>query len=196
MAEPHSEKRTHLVIAMPLLAAPAVPDVARIVAELRDATGPHYAVTDVRTSDQIATFVLDEDLVTITDMGAPVPWSDLEGPSTKNGAGRRPSKSAGLREAIVVTLSTKDPDPFRASLRLTHVFAADLAASGALGVYWGEGAVVNSADVFTEMTHHADREYLTPRVVTAPPRAASRARGSARRRSPGRAPRRCAVRRG
>jgi hypothetical protein len=149
------------VIAMSLLRAPVVPDVKKIVAKLKAPKGKRYAVAALDSTDQTATFRLDGDLVTITDMGSPVPWSDLEGLCTKNW--RWPTADKECRSARshhIVTLSTNDSDPFRARLRLTDVVAADVAASGAIGVYWGEAPVVNSADIFAKMSHQADPEYL------------------------------------
>jgi hypothetical protein len=150
-----------LTLAMPLLAAPVIPDGEKIVAQLSAATGTRYAVTALEPTPDGVTFTLGQDLVTITDMGAPIPWSDLAGPCTKNW--RWPTAEEQCRAAEshhIVTLSTSDPDPIGAKLRLTDVVAADVAASGAIGVYWGDGAVVNSEAVFGEMAQNASREYL------------------------------------
>jgi len=153
-----------LVLAMVLLERPVRPDGLAVLARLQAHTGTRYqAKITSSTGDEVATLAVDgDDMVAISLMPVPIPWSELEGPcTTTNWLWPRAEQECRRAKAHhVVALSTTSTDRIGARLKLTDAVAADVAATGALGVYWGAGVVVASADAFLAAAARASRDEL------------------------------------
>lgn len=106
---------------------------------------------DAEKKDGCISFEFGDALVVIGLIPAPIPWSSLEGPCATSILW--PDAADILkphREHAVVTVSA-EVDEIELSKLLTQVTAAVAAASlQALGVYWGNGALVISKDLFVE----------------------------------------------
>jgi hypothetical protein len=120
---------------------------------------PECAEPDMK--DGALSFRVGEAFVVIGVMSAPIPWTDLEGPCAASvlwpGAG---SVLRAHKERAVVTVMA-EVNPVELSKLLTQVAAAVMAASPeALGVYWGNAALLAPKDLFIDFA----REFLPDRL--------------------------------
>ena len=106
------------------------------------------------SKDGILAFDVGDVTAMIAVMPAPIPWSDLEGPCETSWLW--PDATDTLREHtdhLIVTVMGDD-DPIERAKILTRVCAAVLATcEEALGVYWGDAALVNSSKLFQAFTY-------------------------------------------
>lgn len=132
---------------------PDAPDAnIEAVAEYFRNTWPDLGdVTNIETKDNTASFNVGNLNITLGDIGGPIPWSDLEGPCATSilwkdaDAELKPHKS----HTIVTVYGELDPIPL--SALLTRVTTAVLASSEtALGVFWGNGALIIPKPIFIE----------------------------------------------
>lgn len=106
---------------------------------------------DVESRDNTIAFRVGSADIIIGFMPAPIPWSDLEGPCATSILW--PNANSELREHkahAIVTVRSEDDQVAQSEL-LTQATAAVLAASEeALGVFWGNAALVVPKALFLE----------------------------------------------
>ena len=136
------------------LDAPKTPDAALIRsawAELFAHTGLELeTIEDEGASDgDVVFFGLGDEQAVVAHMPGPIPWTDLEGPCAT--AWHWPEATETLKghgAHFIVTIMGGGGAPLARRLMLTALAAATVKASEALAVYWGEGTLVQSAEVF------------------------------------------------
>lgn len=117
--------------------------------------------TDVKRDGDTLSFNLGGAEVVLGLMPAPIPWGDLAGPA--RAAWHWPEaeeKLQGHKGHVIAAVRAESLERLDAELLLTRVVAAVAATSDAVGVYWGEGPVVNAPDDFIEEAQRTSRERL------------------------------------
>jgi hypothetical protein len=144
-----------------------LPQAPKVEAFLRDAwpalgacvegAGSESGVTGLRVS------LPGDGLALAALMPVPIPWSDLDAPARAAEA-YWPEAAAALtgHEAhAIVTAQLPGADAIELALFLTQAIAAvTAAADAAVGVYWGDGAVVQQPAAFVAQARQMSREYL------------------------------------
>ncbi len=111
--------------------------------------------------DRVISFSLDGHDVIVGLMGAPIPWSDLEGPAATSWRWRTATAELQKSQAhAIVTLTGGGGTLIERSLLLTRLLAAATQAFGAIGVFWGPGTVVLSSAMLQEEVQEATLERL------------------------------------
>jgi hypothetical protein len=111
-------------------------------------------VLDVRVSD--GSFAL------VSVVSQPIPWGDL-GPCVDAAEAYWADAQTQMRSHrahAIVAFTMNDGDALDRALMLTRIVAAVTACSDAVGVYWGDGAVVQPAAAFVAEAQAMSREYL------------------------------------
>lgn len=144
-----------LSIAMIPLAADAELSGKAIRADFHESWPDHPKPKKSEGKEDTISFGVGDDCVMLGVMPAPIPWDDLEGPCETSWLW--PEAKAVLRkhtDHIIVTVMSEDEDPVERAKLLTRVCASVLATCDeALGVYWGDAALVNSSKTFRDFTH-------------------------------------------
>ena len=115
--------------------------------------------TQIQEQEGVITFELEGAIGAVGVMGAPIPWTDLEGPA--EAAFMWPKAAEVLRPHgahVIVSLLRAPGSSIERKLRLTRLVAAVVEATGALGVYWGDGPAVHEASTFVGMAREASAE--------------------------------------
>src|SRR5690242_17078981 len=110
------------------------------------------APSDFKRDKDVVSFKLGEVGVAVALMPAPFPWSDLEGPCATSLLWKNATEEVKQhRFHSIVTVFGKCR-PLEFSTVLTKVTAAVMAACpAAMGVYWGNAALIVPKDLFIEM---------------------------------------------
>ncbi|HWI62171.1 MAG TPA: DUF4261 domain-containing protein [Symbiobacteriaceae bacterium] len=145
------EGSPEFLLAFVLLESAALPDFTALRAS---PWASRHEISWDEPKDGIALFTLDGAEAHIALMPAPVPWSDLELPCAASRFWREATDVCRKHQAhLVVALRSAEPDPVTRHLLLTEFVAALLEATpAALAVYWGNGGVVQSTEIFREFS--------------------------------------------
>lgn len=143
-------------ISMVLLNAPSIVFNLSAMGDFLEEAYPDLPrIGDTTDQDQVASFMLGRYIVALGHMPAPIPWSDLEGPSATSILWPENEAIAqGHPSHLIVTvLPGEGPEatPIEMATVLTQVTAAVLAAhEDAAGVYWGNATQLIRKSIFIE----------------------------------------------
>lgn len=99
-------------------------------------------------------FAVGDDIVLLGVMPAPIPWGDLEVPCETSWLWPEARKVLRKHTDHIIVTVMGDEDPIARAKLLTMVCASVLATcEEALGVYWGDAALVNSSKIFQAFTN-------------------------------------------
>lgn len=138
-------------LAFVMLGDGTMPSVDTLKSEFEQTWTASPKLGPVERADTAFTLSVGESHVAVALIGAPIPWSDLEGPCATSTFW--PQAADVLKKHthhLIVTVMGEAPPVERARL-LTQVITALLAASeSALGVYWGDAALVIGPELFRD----------------------------------------------
>lgn len=106
---------------------------------------------NIQLKDNTITFELDNETGYISLMPGPVPWGDLEGPCAAAWYWKEAAQVLREHKAhiLISILPQNEQKPMvERFISITKLVSSILQTSIALGVYWGSGTVVHSADNF------------------------------------------------
>lgn len=107
---------------------------------------------DEEAEDRILSASLAGADVFVAHMPAPVPWSDLEGPCATSLLWKDAAAEVQQHSDHLLLTVRSELEPLAAATLLTQLATAVLAAEPkAIGVYWGDGALVSPKTLFMEM---------------------------------------------
>lgn len=143
-------------VAFVLFAEPTALNGAEIVANLQ-ALRPSVGDIDVDgssvESNEPQVFETDDGMVTFTDVAAPLPWDDLEGPCATSMLWRNAEDDIKPHQGHAIVAVMDELEPIESARLLTHATTALLDAHpNALGVYWGNAGLVIPRNIFVEFT--------------------------------------------
>lgn len=141
-----------LLISMPLFSEEPVISLEKIQKYIEATWHDVGKLHDFELVEHSGSFRIGEVSVVIGNMGAPVPWGDLEGPCATSVLW--PDSRNELREHkshMIVTVSSNELTPVEQSILLTQVTAAVMSVSqGALGVFWTNSLMVVPSNLFID----------------------------------------------
>jgi hypothetical protein len=152
------------LVAMVALNSPCLPELARILATLRERCPDYPPPSDPGQKDDSLVFHLGDSMA-VALMPAPIPWSDLEGPCAT--AWWWPEATERMQRHnshIIVALLGGSGSPVERHLLLTHLVAAVAAHADAAGIYWGAGTVVHEPSAFQEQAADLSAGNLAPQL--------------------------------
>ncbi len=138
-------------LALVALDQPMLPDfdeVARLVGQ-SFSEAPEMAVAG--NTEALFTCTIGEYTAAVTLVDQPIPWSQLEGPCAT--AWYWPEAANELRDHsahLLVTLIDEGTKAIEKSTLLTQLVSGVVAASPAVGIFWGPGRLVHPAQAFQE----------------------------------------------
>lgn len=143
----------------------ALPGASSVAARLRNSGGRSYQLkwdAPVRSEDGICiqTYHLEDRRVQLCLAPMPIPWTVLEGACAENMLWPDAAEVCRQHQAQLVVGLQGEPDPIRRHLMLTDLAAAVAREADALGVYWGDGGVVQSTELFSRLAAEAAPERL------------------------------------
>lgn len=113
-------------------------------------------VTDFDEKDEVVTFAIDEALVALAVMPAPIPWEDLEGPCETSWIWEEAADVLKKHTRHVIVSVAGELTPIERATLLTQVTAAVVETTpNALGVYWGDATLVIPPDFFRDQAVNA-----------------------------------------
>ena len=129
------EKSDQTMIAMVVLPGTEIGLSEAIVEAFRRRRGGTDAVKDLTLESDILIFNLDTIGGMAMKMGFPVPWDDLEGPSSTSWWWQDADHDLQSHvDHIVVSITDDGSDKLGTALQLTHLVAAVLETTPAIGV--------------------------------------------------------------
>ena len=149
------------ILAMIALDDGALPPLEPVLQCLRQALPDAPAATAIESRADLCSFRIGDEQGAYALMPTPIPWRELEQPCAE--AWYWPQAAETMRRHrrhVVVTLAGGRSDMATRCLLLTQVTAALAANSHCTGIYWGAGALVNSAPDFIAQSRDMSREYL------------------------------------
>jgi hypothetical protein len=153
------------LVAMVALNRPVLPKWPSVLSSLR----ARYAVCptprEASENDNTITCWLGDDMVAVSLMPAPIPWSDLEGPCAT--AWWWPEATDRMRKHtshVIVALMGETGELLERHIRLTHLVAAVAANTDAAGIYWGSGTVVHDPQAFQVQSANLAPDNLEPQL--------------------------------
>lgn len=139
---------TVAMIALGQDAAPSVADICRDLAQRWPQLPP---VTDVHQTDDTIAFRVGQADVAMGRNPQPIPWSDLEGPCGSSTLWTGAAEILKRHPAHWIVTVSGELTPLPLCTLLTQATASALAACpSALGVYWGNAALVVPKDLFID----------------------------------------------
>src|SRR5262245_15463851 len=132
------------LVAMVALNRPVIPKWSSIHSSLKARWSSCPEPREASVKDDTITCFMGEELVVVSLMPAPIPWSDLEGPCAT--AWWWPEATARMRKHnshLIVALMGESGDLIERHICLTYLVAAVAANTDAVGIYWGAGTVVH-----------------------------------------------------
>jgi hypothetical protein len=160
------ESDSSTLIGMIPLRTPGLPDLDRLLAVLQQRCTDTLPDKDEITQDQgTYVFRMADDMVAISLMPAPIPWSDLEGSCAA--AWWWPEATEQLRDHtahLIVALLQGRSQPVQRHLRLTTLLAALTELCDAAGVYYCLGTVVHEPNIFREQAAQLSPDNLLPNL--------------------------------
>jgi hypothetical protein len=158
-----TKQKGDTLLAMVALNTPELPAPATVLATFAERCPDAPAPGDLGEQDGIVIFHLDDEMVAISLMPAPIPWSDLEGPcATAWWWPEATERMRGHNSHVIVALMGGSDVVVERHLRLSHLIAAVAAHADAAGVYWGAGTVVHEPAAFVEQTANLTPKRLEP----------------------------------
>jgi hypothetical protein len=152
----------NLWLAMLALASGPSPAVEDVVDNLRRGWPEIGKIEATESSPQLATIIIGEAIAALTQIPAPIPWSELAGPA--EAAWYWPEAGAALRDHeshVLIALLDESRGAVAKSTRLTQVTAAAAAAARApAGIYWGPGRLVHNPDDFLDVANNMNPQDL------------------------------------
>ena len=113
------------------------------------------SLTATESSERTVSFHTTIGDVVIAEMGASVPWSDLEGPCATSLLWRDATAELRQHRSHIIVTVISDAEPVRSAEQLTKATAVVLAASElAMGVLWGNAMLIVPKPLFLEMSEH------------------------------------------
>ena len=153
------ETADQTMIAMVVLPSTEIGLSEAIVEAFRRRLGATEAVEDLALVSGILIFKMGTIGAMVAKMGFPVPWDDLEGPSRTSWWWENADHDLRSHvDHIVVSITDDGSDKLDTALQLTHLVAAVLETTPAIGVYWGSGTLVMQKDWFLDLAREASRE--------------------------------------
>lgn len=158
-----------LIVSASLAMVPLGPNArysaAAIVADLARQWPALPRATAVEEREGQLVFEVGSQPILIVEMPGPISWSDLEGPCSTSWLWPEAAEILQQHEKHLVVTTLSDAAPIERATLLTRVIASLLATCPeAPGVYWGDAALVVSAEVFqafaTEMEESGPPLYL------------------------------------
>ncbi|MCU7853425.1 MAG: DUF4261 domain-containing protein [Candidatus Thiodiazotropha sp. (ex Monitilora ramsayi)] len=140
---------------------PNDPDLEiKSVAEHFAETWPDFGqVSDIEICDNTGSFKVGELNVTLGDINGPIPWSDLEGPCATSILWKNAEAELKLHQSHTIVTVYGELEAIPLSAFLTRVTTSVLATSGtALGVFWGNAALLIPKPIFVEFAMKILRE--------------------------------------
>ena len=153
------------LVAMVALNRPALPKWPRVLASLKARWRGCPKAKEASEKDKTISCWLGEDLVAVSLMPVPIPWSELEGPCAT--AWWWPEATDRLRthnSHAIVALMGESGNLIERHIRLTHLIAAVAANTDAAGIYWGAGTVVHDPQAFQDQSAELAPDNLEPQL--------------------------------
>jgi hypothetical protein len=160
-----ADDRSAVLLAFVALTSPRMPTEQQVLDALRD----NYPVDpepepSPADSDKVF-FSVPDGFAFASLMPAPIPWDDLEGPCET--AWWWPEATEVMRahsHHFIVSLMNGAGSPLERHVWLTKFVAAVCEVSDAVGVYWGSGTVVHSAEAFRGLAEVVSADEPFPRL--------------------------------
>ena len=146
---------------MVALKTPSLPPPEALLATLKAVPGIAVDLGAVEKKENGFILGLGRDHAAVALVPVPIPWSKLEGPCAT--AWWWPQAAEAMRghsAHALVALAGETGNPLQRHITLTHLVAAVLSHTDAVGVYWGGGAVVHSPEAFLEQAQDFSPENL------------------------------------
>jgi hypothetical protein len=146
-----AKSRSKSLLAMVALNKPGLPNPAALLASFKEACPTCPKPSNLSQEKDTITFSLSGDMVAVSLMPAPIPWSELAGPCTT--AWWWPEASQRMRKHnshIIVALMGESGEMVERHIRLTHLVAAVVANTNSAGIYWGAGTLAHEPKAFRE----------------------------------------------
>ena len=161
MSKKHAEEN-RILLAMIALNTPSMPPTVALVDSLKAIPGIGINLASFKAKEGTISFDLGEDHAAVALMPAPIPWSNLEGPcATAWWWPEATEKMKNHTSHILVALVADGKDNLiDLNIKLTHLTAAVVAHTEAVGIYWGNGTLVHDPHVFIEQTQNMSPENL------------------------------------
>lgn len=151
----------------PLIAALLLNTLDLDVAAARHAIGAGKIAgippNNVRIDKGILNCSLNDEMRFVAPMGAPYPWSDLEGPCHTSWMWPKDKPAMnvkGHKSHVLVTALNGSADAIARRLVFTHAVSRVASLPGVVGVFWPEATLVHYPPVFIKMAAIATPEKL------------------------------------
>lgn len=140
-------------LAMLAVAGPRMPTPDVISAAARETFGETLPLRDGTQRDATVHFRCGEHLLFASLMPAPIPADELERPlATSWWWPRAVEAMADHSHHVVAGVIGENVDPVDARLHLTRLMTLLIDQTDAVGVYWGDGALLHDPPVFQRLT--------------------------------------------
>ena len=150
-----------IALSMVALSEPRLPTADETVKALARQVSLNGPAKNIERGEVALSFDFEGHRVAIALLSVPIPWTDLEGPCATSPFWPNAAEELRRHRAhLLVTVFGDDADAIGLSMTMTRVVAAITALPGAIGVYWGNGGVVQSPQVFRAMAQEMTRELL------------------------------------
>lgn len=148
-------------LAMVALREPCLPSIDLLQGYLQQHWPAMPAFEDVHETEDGLAFTLGPMNAAIGLVRTPIDWNDLQAPCETAWWWDEATEQMQAHAAHLLVYTTGDEEKTAASMmRLTQLAAAVTATTPAVGVFWGEGAVVTPPSMFQEESHGMDAEAL------------------------------------
>lgn len=127
-----------------------------IEARLKEFLEPDPGFTELEFDDGTATFKVRDQVAAIALLPVPIPWTDLEGPCVTSWLW--PKATAQMRNhkaQLLITLLGSPRGRLDGAITLTKIAAAMVEAHDTAGVYWSDGTLVVSPEMFVDVARTA-----------------------------------------
>jgi hypothetical protein len=141
-------------ISMVMLSGPA-PLSGKTVKEQLKLHWPDIGEVAVDTSDdRVVLMQVNGAQIILGHMAVPIPWSELKGPCTTSVLWDNARKEVQAHQEHWIVTVKADVEPLDLAILLSQVTAAAMdACSTAIGVYWGNAAMVIPKEMFLEAAY-------------------------------------------
>lgn len=140
-----------LGISMIMLTSDAPIRAAGIQSQLAEHWSDLPAATVIDEEQEVVSLDVGEATLILAPMPGPIPWSDLEGPCATSILWRDAAAEVQRHTSHWIVTVNADVNPFELSTLLTQATAAALAVCpAAIGVFWGNAALVVPKNIFID----------------------------------------------
>ncbi len=158
--KPETTPESNLLLAMPMFNNGESFYIDKVIAYLASDWGVH--VTDIDRSSETVSFTIQDELVILAKMPAPIPWGDIEGTAqyAYNWSSALKDLEKHNSHVLVTILSSNTSQKERFTI-LTKVLAAILATSDdCIGIYQGTQSLLIPKDQYLDSAEALKQNFV------------------------------------